>query len=119
MGEPPRRGEVWLGDLDPTRGHEQAGRRPVLIISDDVFNRGPADLVIVLPITTQVRAIPSYIVTRPPEGGLRRESAIICEGIRSITKKRLIKRWGLVESVTMNAIEDALKILLSFTPRRD
>jgi len=46
--EPPRRGEVWLADLGPTRGHEQAGRRPVLIISDDIFNRGPADLVEVL-----------------------------------------------------------------------
>ena len=41
---PPVRGEVWLADLNPTRGHEQARRRPVLVVSDDLFNRGPAGL---------------------------------------------------------------------------
>jgi mRNA interferase MazF len=35
----PARGEVWLADLNPTWGHEQAGRRPVLVVSDDLFNR--------------------------------------------------------------------------------
>src|SRR3990170_1190644 len=47
----PGRGEVWMTDLSPVRGHEQAGRRPALIVSDTVFNQGPAGLVIVLPIT--------------------------------------------------------------------
>ena len=51
----PGRGEVWLADLYPTRGHEQAGRRPVLVVSEDLFNRGPAGLVIVLPTTSTVR----------------------------------------------------------------
>jgi len=49
----PGRGEVWLADLDPTRGHEQAGRRPVLVVSDDIFNRGPADLVIICHVGNQ------------------------------------------------------------------
>src|SRR6185295_5268066 len=53
------RGEVWLADLDPTRGHEQAGRRPVLIVSDDVFNAGAAELVVVLPMTSTLRPIAS------------------------------------------------------------
>jgi mRNA interferase MazF len=47
----PNRGEIWLADLNPTRGHEQAGARPVLIISTDPFNYGPAGLVFVLPLT--------------------------------------------------------------------
>jgi mRNA interferase MazF len=42
----PRRGEIWLADLRPTHGREQAGRRPVLVLSVDSFNSGPADLVI-------------------------------------------------------------------------
>src|SRR5438128_11466126 len=50
----PIRGEVWLIDLNPVRGHEQAGRRPALVVSDDLFNQGPAGLVIVLPITSTV-----------------------------------------------------------------
>ncbi len=53
---PPQRGEVWLIDFDPIRGHEQAGRRPALILSVDVFNAGPADLVVAVPITKTLRA---------------------------------------------------------------
>ena len=37
----PLRGELWTIDLDPTRGHEQSGKRPALVISDDAFNAGP------------------------------------------------------------------------------
>lgn len=58
---PPARGEVWLADLNPTRGHEQAGRRPVLVVSEDLFNRGPAGLAIVLPMTSTVRDVPSHV----------------------------------------------------------
>ncbi len=111
---PPKRGEIWLADLQPTRGHEQTGRRPVLIISDDVFNSGPADLVIVLPVTSRIRGIPSQVVVQPPEGGLRKPSAVICEGIRSITKQRLINCWGIVGPPTLDAVEDTLRILLRF-----
>ncbi|MGI8828118.1 MAG: type II toxin-antitoxin system PemK/MazF family toxin [Chloroflexota bacterium] len=38
------RGEVWLAELDPVRGHELAGRRPCMVLSVDTFNRGPGDL---------------------------------------------------------------------------
>ena len=58
MTQPPR-GEVWLADLDPTRDREQAGRRPVLIVSEDLFNHGPADLVIICPLTLDLERNPS------------------------------------------------------------
>jgi len=108
----PARGEVWLADLDPVRGHEQVGRRPVLVISDDIFNRGPADLVIVLPMTSRLRSIPSHVRVSPPEGGLTTESAILCEGVRSITRRRLVTRWGAVRRRTLIAVEEILRILL-------
>lgn len=108
----PARGDVWLADLNPIRGHEQAGRRPVLILSEDIFNRGPAGLVIVLPLTSTIRPIPSHVRLRPPEGGLKNESAILCEAIRSISKERLLERWGAVEPATMAVVEDRLRILL-------
>ena len=44
----PARGEVWLLNLSPTKGHEQEGQRPALVISVDAFNQGPADLIVVL-----------------------------------------------------------------------
>ena len=108
----PARGEIWLADLAPPRGHAQAGRRPVLVVSEDLFNRGPADLVIVLPVTSTVRPIPSHVRLSPPEGGLKQASAVVCDGIRSISKQRLVRRWGGVAPATMGLVEDALRILL-------
>ena len=108
----PRRGEVWLADLNPTRGHEQAGQRPVVIVSDDTFNRGPAGLVIVLPMTSTIRNIPSHVVVSPPEGGLRNPSAIMCEAVRSISVERLVKRWGRLRPATLAHVEDCARILL-------
>ena len=108
----PGRGEVWLADLDPTRGHEQAGKRPVLIVSDDGFNAGPATLVIVVPITSTIRPIPSHVRLDPPEGGLKNPSAVLCEAIRSISKQRLVRRWGAVSSAKLAEIEDVVRILI-------
>ncbi len=107
-----RRGEIWLADLDPTRGRERAGRRPVLVLSVDAFNSGPADLVIVVPLTTRIRGIRSHIGVDPPEGGVRKPSAVLCEAVRSISKHRLVKPWGSLESHTIKTIEDCLRILM-------
>jgi mRNA interferase MazF len=108
----PRRGEIWLADLDPTRGREQAGRRPVLVLSVDAFNAGPADLVIVAPLTTTSRGIRSHIDVHPPEGGVRKPSAVLCEAVRSISKDRLVTSWGRIAGRTMDRIEDCLRILM-------
>jgi mRNA interferase MazF len=90
----PARGEVWLVDLSPIRGHEQAG------------------LAIVLPMTSTVRSIPSQVAVSPPEGGLKTKSAVLCEAIRSISTDRLIRRWGAVAPATLATVEDRLRILL-------
>jgi mRNA interferase MazF len=103
---------VWLADLSPTRGREQAGRRPVLVVSEDIFNRGPADLVIVVPLTSRIRSIPSHVEVAPPEAGLKVGSAVMCEAIRSVSRQRLVDRWGTVRPRTMAAVEDAIRILL-------
>lgn len=108
----PARGEIWLADLNPTRGREQAGRRPVLVVSEDLFNRGPAGLAIVLPMTSTVRNVPSHVPVAPPEGGVRNRSAILCEAIRSVSVERLVVRWGAVDRRTMADVEDRLRILL-------
>lgn len=66
----PARGEVWSVNLDPSKGREQAGRRPALILSVDQFNHGPAELVVVIPITSKAKGIPFHVSVNPPEGGL-------------------------------------------------
>jgi len=98
--------------LDPTRGHEQAGQRPALVVSVDTFNHGPAGLVIVLPITHRDRNIPLHVRVSPPEGGLTKPSVILCDHIRSIAKGRLLRRLGTVCGETMTEVEDRLRILM-------
>ena len=112
MTKPPRRGEVWFVSLNPTVGHERAGRRPAVVISEDAFNSGPADLVVLLPITSTLKPIPSQIRLSPPEGGLDRESAVLCEAVRSVSRRRLIRRLGAVSAARLALVEDALRILL-------
>jgi mRNA interferase MazF len=90
----------------------KAGRRPALVVSEDLFNRGPAGLVIVLPMTSTLRNVPSHVPVDPPEGGVKHPTAILCEAVRSISSDRLIARWGAVERQTMTAVEDRLRILM-------
>jgi mRNA interferase MazF len=99
-------------NLAPTGGHEQTGRRPAVVISEDVFNSGPAGLVILLPITSRLRSIPSQVPLFPPDGGLDRESAVLCEAIRSVSHHRLVRRLGPVSAARLRLVEDALRILL-------
>ena len=108
----PQRGEVWGVNLDPTRGHEQAGRRPGLIVSVNLFNEGPAGLIVVLPMTSKERGIAFHVEVRPPEGGVKQRSFIKCEDIRSISLERLGQRYGSVSARTMIEVEDRLRILL-------
>lgn len=112
MASTPARGDIWMVDLDPVRGHEQAGRRPALVVSADTFNRGAAGLVTVLPLTTRARGIPLHVTVTPPEGGLSSVSYIKCEDIRSISTERLITRRGSVAPRTMTEVEDRLRVLL-------
>ncbi|MGK7924030.1 MAG: type II toxin-antitoxin system PemK/MazF family toxin [Spirulina sp.] len=71
-------------NLNPVKGREQAGNRPCLIISVDLFNQGASGLVIVLPLTSKEKGIPFHVEVLPPEGGLKMKSFIKTEDIRSI-----------------------------------
>lgn len=108
----PSRGEIWHADLDPTKGREQAGRRPVLVVSVDPFNHGRSGLVIVVPLTTRDRGIPSHVPIDPPEGGVTAPSFAMCEAIRSISRERLTRRWGLVRRETMSEVDRRMRFLL-------
>lgn len=109
----PNRGEIWLADLNPIRGHEQAGARPVLIISTNTFNHGPAGLVFALPLTRTDRRIPIHVPVDPPEGGVSARSFILCDAVRSISKDRLgPKAWGTVSAASLRKVENNLRILM-------
>jgi mRNA interferase MazF len=82
------------------------------VLSVDPFNHGPADLVVVLPITSKSKGIPFHIPVKPPDGGLKLESFVKCEDIRSISKERLVQKLGSVGPKTIEAAEYRLRVLL-------
>ena len=82
------------------------------MVSVDAFNSGPADLVIVLPITSVAKGIPFHVEVTPPEGGLTLRSFIKCEEIRCISRTRLTQRLGEVTEPTMEAVDDRIRIVL-------
>jgi mRNA interferase MazF len=108
----PSRGDIWSINLDPTLGREQAGTRPALVVSVDKFNRGPADLIVVLPITSKDKKQPIHVPVKPPDGGLPMLSFIRCDDIRSVSKQRLKQYYGTVSAQTMAEVERRIRILL-------
>lgn len=114
----PCRGEIWLADLGMGRGHEQAGQRLVLVLSEDSFNSGLAGLVMVIPVTSKVaksKNIPAHLPVNPPEGGLKTPSVLLCDQLRTISKDRLGKAaWGTVSAATLTQVEITVRWLLGF-----
>lgn len=108
----PSRGEVWDLNLDPIIGREQAGTRPALILSANIFNEGPADLLVVIPMTRTARKVRWHVPVQPPEGGLVAESFIQCENVRSVSKQRIKRLRGRVSESTLREVEDRVRILL-------
>ena len=105
-------GEIWVADLNPTRGHEQAKTRPVLIVSNDGFNNGPAELVTVVPVTGTNRGIPLHVPVSPPDGGLAKPSVILCDQVRTISTARLSRRVGKLGAPAFAEVQDRLRILM-------
>lgn len=108
-----RRGDVWYVRLGEGSGREVRGPRPALVVSVDKFNNGPAGLVVVIPVTSKKKGIPLHVEINPPEGGVKKQSFIKCEDLRSISRERLSNRLGRVSSQTVTQVEDRLRILLS------
>ena len=107
------RGEVWVVDLDPTRGHEQAKTRPCIVVSDDRFNRSASGLVVVVPLTTVGRGIPWHFRVGPEDGGVREESFAMTDQVRAVSRERLVgDPWGRVSPGVMATIEGRLRLLL-------
>jgi len=104
------RGEVWFVDLNPVIGHEQSGRRPTLVISDDRFNHSLAEMVIIVPVTSKYKGIPTHVEFESDY--FKTRSFIKTEDIRLVSLNRLIKKLGSVDARIINLVEERLKYLL-------
>jgi mRNA interferase MazF len=108
------RGEIYLANLNPTAGSEQAGTRPVLIVSRDALNEN-APIIIGVPITSREnkrRLYPTHVELKEGEGGLAKDSVALCEQVRAISKDRLSKRMGQVSPGKRQAVGAGLRIAL-------
>jgi len=99
-------------NLSPTRGREQDGMRPALVLSVDKFNHGPADLVIVVLITKTKRPILTHVMVPEGEAGLTFDSYIKCEDLRSISKDRLVRHMGDVTYPRIESVQRYVRLLL-------
>ena len=101
---------VLMADLDPVRGSEQAGRRPVLVVSDEEFNQAMPN-VTVLPLTsTQRRLYPSEVMLPRHSAGQPFDSIILAHQIRTIAKGRLVEPVGYLEDRALRrAVRDAIR----------
>jgi mRNA interferase MazF len=97
-------GEIWDVQLKPVVGHEQGGRRPVMILSVDEVSSGPGEMCIVVPLTRTDRGTPLHVRIEPPEGGLAATSFALPENVRSISRTRLARRRGSVRDDTLSEV---------------
>jgi len=110
----PKRGEVWLVNWNPARGSEQAGRRPALVIQNDIGNE-KAPTTIVAAISSSIKAYPMNVQINPPEGGLNHPSIIKTSQILTISKQRLEKHLGRISRDSLNEVERAIKLSLALS----
>jgi len=99
--------DVFLVSLDPTIGHEIKKSRPCVIISPDEMNKHIAT-VIIAPMTTQSHDYPTRVRVKFQN----REGWIVLDQIRTIDKRRLIKRLGNLETQTIHKIKSIIKEML-------
>jgi len=97
-------GEVWDARLDPTVRPEQGGTRPVIVISTDWFNESENYLFFVVPITGTDRGIDYDIKLKGREGGLSKNSLVMCDQVRSISALRFIRKRGEISSEKLASI---------------
>lgn len=90
----PLRGEIYLADLNPVVGSEQASCRPFLVLSLRRFNKAPAGLVIGLPLTTTEWPSNLHVRIEPAESGLSRVSYAMPEMVRSVSVRRFGRLLG-------------------------
>ncbi|HUI80791.1 MAG TPA: type II toxin-antitoxin system PemK/MazF family toxin [Bryobacteraceae bacterium] len=110
----PRRGEIYLVAFDPTASHQIRKTRPALIVQNDISNRY-SPITIVAAISSQFASPPhprEVPIAPGPRTGLNQPSAVILNHIRSVDRKYLQKRLGMLDATTMQRVDEAIKISL-------
>jgi mRNA interferase MazF len=105
-------GDIWDAVLDPIRGHEQGGFRPVIIVSGNWFNEIANGMMWMVPVTRTYKGFPSHIELAGPDSGLTSTSYAMCEQIRSISHERLKRKRGSIDVSTLELLRAAIRQLI-------
>lgn len=113
MSSFPGRGEIYWANLDPVQGSEIAKTRPVLVVSNDINNQYAATIT-VLPVTSNTEKVYPYEVRiSHAESGLKNDSKIKANQIRTVDKGRIGKKLGALSKEKMREVDGAMKIHLN------
>lgn len=114
MNKQPKRGEIWLLDWSPSRGSEQAGFRPALVIQTDAANKNPGySNTIVLAVSTKGKPVPFHVPLTPNRiNGLTEASFVKCEQVLTVAKERLARKLGAIGEEELQQIKRAVRLVL-------
>ncbi len=103
------RGDIFIADLNPVQGSEQGGVRPVVIVQNDRGNRF-SPTVICAAMTSQMSKhdLPTHVWVAAKDSGLRSDSLVLCEQIRTIEKRRLKSHAGHIGGLALERVNTAL-----------
>ena len=107
-----QRGEIYFVDLNPVKGREQSGRRPVLVLSVDAINKLPLVMTVIVGTKGEnvPRDYPTNVRVSARESGLSLETVFLCFQIRSIDPNRFSAQpAGMISNETLEKIENAVR----------
>ncbi len=105
------RGEIYLVEFDPAVGSEIKKTRPAIIVQNDTANRfSPVTIVAAITSTFDEKLYPTEVFIHAGEAGLKQDSIVVLDQIRTIDKTRIIKKIGKVSGFTLKRTDTALKI---------
>ncbi len=106
--------EIWRANLNPTKGNEQQGFRPVVIISGNAMN-DHLGVVIICPFTSKVKHYAGCLVlSANPENGLATNSEVLTFHVRSLAKERLVEKLGEITEEQLEQIKQGLVEILRY-----
>lgn len=109
-----KQAEIWLTDLNPTKGSEQAGVRPVVVVSGNLLNQH-LHVVIACPLTSKLKNYKGNVVLQPnSKNKLTASSEIMTFHVRSVSKDRLIKKIGVISDEELEQIKHCLNDILKY-----
>jgi mRNA interferase MazF len=109
-----KQAEIWYADLSPVKGSEQAGYRPVVIISGNLVNKY-LKIAIVCPLTSKVKNYKGNLVLEPTEkNGLEKPFEVLVFHIRSISQDRLVRKIGEITQNKLKQLKAGLDDILRY-----